>query len=250
MISTTEGLKNKIIGGSIIMARQTIESDIFFWKPASWFKIWFYILVKVSFKDTKQFKRGQGLFTYDEIARQTKATTTIVYKCLKYLKRDHMIDNKKTTRGSLITVLNYDLYQDYNIYKTKRETIGKTRQRPNADQTGVDTIYNNGNNDNNVIISKDITKSAYGNSDINEVISYFKTTLGLPIIDGSIKQNRIYANLCIKKFGGVNKVKLLIDSAKISQFWATKTTSFMKLYYNGVNILSSNRNQKGGVLRL
>jgi len=96
-------------------------------------------------------------------------------------------------------------------------------------------------------MSKDITKRQFGNTDINEIISYFKETLGFPMLDGSIQQNRNYAFLCIKKFGGLDKVKTLIDSTKTNHFWATKITSFMKLYYNGVNIISSNRNQKGVV---
>ena len=33
----------KVNGGATLWARQTIESEIFFWKPAGWFKIWFFI---------------------------------------------------------------------------------------------------------------------------------------------------------------------------------------------------------------
>jgi len=73
------------------------------------------------------------------------------------------------------------------------------------------------------------------------LISYFKITLGLPIIDGSIQKNRMYANLCIKKFGSKDKVKILIDSTKVHKFWSTRITSFMDLYNKGVNIISSGR---------
>ena len=100
------------------------------------------------------------------------------------------------------------------------------------------------------IIPKGITKREFGNPDINETISYFKITLGLPLLDGSLQKNRQYAYLCLKKFGGVEKVKTLINSAKANQFWSTRITSFMNLYYKAINIISSNRDQKGGVLQL
>ena len=47
-----------IEGGATIWARKTIYSDIFTDKPDKWFKIWFYIINKVHWKDSKKYKRG------------------------------------------------------------------------------------------------------------------------------------------------------------------------------------------------
>ena len=88
----------------------------------------------------------------------------------------------------------------------------------------------------------------YGNPEINEFLDYFKERLGLTILDGTEATNRQYTNLLFKKFGGLEKCKLLIDATVQSQFWATKVTSVQKLYYKGVEISSSLRSQKGGVL--
>lgn len=87
----------------------------------------------------------------------------------------------------------------------------------------------------------------YGNKDINFLISYLKEKLVLPLLDGTVKQNRQYAHLILNKFGGVDKVKLLIDATVQDDFWSTKITSFKQLYYNGVQIISKTRKKGGGV---
>ena len=88
-------------------------------------------------------------------------------------------------------------------------------------------------------------RKTYGNKDINFLIKYLKEKLELPILDGSVKQNRRYCWLSLKKFGGKEKMKLLIDTTSKDNFWKTKITSFQQLYYKGVQIISKTR-EKGG----
>jgi len=102
-------------------------------------------------------------------------------------------------------------------------------------------IINNNNNINNNTLKSITTQQVYGNKDINFLISYLKEKLGIPLLDGSEKINRRYCWLCLKKFGGVDKVKLLIETASQNNFWATKITSFQQLYYKGVRIISETR---------
>ncbi len=116
------------------------------------------------------------------------------------------------------------------------------KKAPTKDIYTKDTITKDNNTN--------VLQNGFGNPDVNEVIAYFKTTLGLPIMDGSVQRNRNYAQLCLKKFGGVDKVKVLIDSTKANTFWSTRITSLMDLYYKAVNIISSNRNQKWTVKTL
>lgn len=85
------------------------------------------------------------------------------------------------------------------------------------------------------------TKKTYGNPSVNEVISYFKQALKLPILDKSEKQNRRYAHLLLGKFGGLGGVKKLIDFAAEDDFWASRMSSCVDLYYKGVQIISKRR---------
>lgn len=126
--------------GYTLWARQALDSDIFFWKPDKWFKIWFYIVNKVNWKDGNQFKRGQQYFTYQEIMDKTKATHSTVDHCIRYLKEATMIATRKATRGMVITVLNYDRYQSVDTYKSDTESDSKSDLKAKQKRNRSDTI--------------------------------------------------------------------------------------------------------------
>lgn len=120
----------KTQGGFTIWARQTIDSEIFFWKPDKWFKIWFYIINRVNHKDNKRFKKGSAYIEYKEISLKTKATYNQVDSFIQWAKEQSMITTQKSIRGNTITVLNYAKYQDWDTYKTEALTDNKTEAEP------------------------------------------------------------------------------------------------------------------------
>jgi hypothetical protein len=153
-------ISKKIRGGATIWARQTIDSDIFFWRPDKWFKIWFFIVNEVNHKDTKWFKRGEGLFTYEQIHIKCKATVNQVKHCLDHLRKDNMIATHRTTRGLVINVLKYNLFQDLKSYyfdnksqlESQLESQLKANQKPIKSPT-INKNDKNANNDKNDIIA-------------------------------------------------------------------------------------------------
>jgi len=136
------------MGGYTKWAYQTLESDIFFWKPDKWFKMWFYIVMSVNHKDNKLFKRGKNLFTYMEIAESCKTKVTTVDNFIRWLKSTGMITTQKTTRGFIIEVIKFNYFQNPANYKsntkndTKNETLTKHKRNTN------DTINKEVNKDN------------------------------------------------------------------------------------------------------
>lgn len=120
---------SKSIGGATLWARQTIDSDIFLWKPAEWFKIWFYIVSKVNHADSKQFKRGQGFFKYEWIQDHCHVSYAQVDHCLRWLREVGQVSGQKARRGIFITVLQYDLYQTVETYKSDTESEIKAIQK-------------------------------------------------------------------------------------------------------------------------
>jgi len=136
----------KIHGGATIWARQTIESEIFYDKPDKWFKIWFYIVNKVNHKPNKKWDRGQCHITYLEIQNHTNATKSQVDHCIRYLKKEQMLATHKATRGMHIEVINYNIYQDLDNYKSDTQSELKAKQKRNRS----DTINKNVKNDKNV----------------------------------------------------------------------------------------------------
>jgi len=82
------------------------------------------------------------------------------------------------------------------------------------------------------------TKPKRGNEDINFLIDFFKDTLNLKLLDGTVAENRRYCWLALRKFKKEG-VKMIIKAAAQDDFWANKITSFKSLYYKGVQIASS-----------
>jgi len=159
------------VKGATIWMRQTIDSDVFYWKPDKWFKIWFFIINRVNFKDTKQFKRGSAYIEYKEICLKTKASYKQVEKFIKWGKQEGMLEVEKSTRGNIIFVLNYAKYQD--TVKNKKETLGEALGEAKGKQKGskrdaIGEECNNDNNDNNTILPD---KS--GDNEVNKLLSIF-----------------------------------------------------------------------------
>ena len=96
--------------GFTMWARQILDSDIFY-RPGDWFKIWYYIISKVNYADTELFKKGQGFFKYKWIAESCLVSESQVEHCIKWLKAAGQIATHKSTRGVVITVLNWNAYQ-------------------------------------------------------------------------------------------------------------------------------------------
>ena len=98
-------------------------------------EIWDFIIMKANYKDCGEIKRGQLLTTYSEI--QEGLAWFVGYRkesykkhhceiAMKALTRERMIATTKTTRGMVITVLNYDKYQDPKNYERYGENDNET----------------------------------------------------------------------------------------------------------------------------
>lgn len=96
------------------MHRKSIESTIWTTKPATWYKIWQYILLKVNYVDFGNIKKGQGFFNFSQEYRAIGIDVTVnsVEHCVKFLKSAEQIATQKAVHGTLVTVLHYELYQN------------------------------------------------------------------------------------------------------------------------------------------
>lgn len=130
MKSTISAKKSKaVIGGCTLWARKTIDSAIFAKKPDKWFKIWFYIVSRVNHADNPQFKRGQGHLSYESIMLACGATKSQVDHSIRWFKNCQMCATRKATRGFIITVCNYDFYQNLQSYKSDSSGDSKATQK-------------------------------------------------------------------------------------------------------------------------
>lgn len=129
--------KNKTIqGGATLWARQTIDSEIFLDKPDKWFKIWFYLVNRVSHKDCKKYQRGETYYQQEWICQAIKATPDQVKKCIAWMKQNNMISTRRSTRGTWVKVNNYERFQTLDNYyydiKAPDEAPSTSEARDNA----------------------------------------------------------------------------------------------------------------------
>lgn len=106
---------------AIQLSRWLLQSDIWS-KPSDWVKIWIYLLSTVNFQDNNDFKRGENFYRYEIIAIECRVSYNTVVKCIKYLKLATQIQVRKTTRWAIISVINYDKYQDLSKYGNTEAT--------------------------------------------------------------------------------------------------------------------------------
>jgi hypothetical protein len=135
-----------IEGGATIWARQTIESDVFYNKPDKWFKIWFYLVNRVAFQDTKRHKRGELFLKYEWICDATGATPNQVDSFIRWAKSTEMLTTQKTTRGMILKIAKYSHYQTLDNYYSDVKTDTENEVEPKQNRNRTDTILKNGNN--------------------------------------------------------------------------------------------------------
>ena len=167
----SENKQAEIEGGATLWARQTIESEIFMFKPHVWFKIWFYLVNRASHKDAKNYERGEAFFQTEWICKATGATTDQVKKCFSWLREMEMIRTRRSTRGVFVFIPQYSRFQtlDNYYYKVKAPT-----EAPEKHQRST-TVNKNDKNDKNTsetssqgvenVIEEEVTYVTYVSDD-------------------------------------------------------------------------------------
>jgi len=200
-----------ITGGYYIKARAIQKSDIAHAAPCVR-EIWDWMLREANHKDTKVCKRGQLIRSYRDIQDGLcwyagwRKMTYKKHDCensMKWLKKATMVTAKKTTRGMLITIINYDKFQTPANYESHTETVKKTTRKLQT----TDTINKNDKNDKKERMKEEDTSSneeeqaqvTFGNDDINWVFTEFEQQFDYKS-QGTAKQDRFMARHLLKNF--------------------------------------------------
>lgn len=125
--------------GAFLLARKLFESEIWLKKPATWLKIWVYILGNVNFEDKNEYKKGEGYFNFKKIDLGHDVTPDMIKKFCVFARKNEMISTRRSTRGTTIKVLNYNKYQTLNNYASTEQS---TREAPEKHQRST-PIYKN-----------------------------------------------------------------------------------------------------------
>lgn len=137
-MDTTTISENK---GWVKIYRKLLDNPIS--KKPNYLSIFVYLLLKANHKDNDlilegkktTINRGQFLTSIFSIADFFHLSTSTVSRVLKYLETERMIEKLSTNKYSLITVLNYNLYQDpESIIENKTITDQKQNETNNNDK--------------------------------------------------------------------------------------------------------------------
>lgn len=118
--------------GWIKLHRKILENPII--KKANYLSLWIILLLKANHKDNKMIwnnsfiviKEGQFITGREELARQSGIKPTTVERILKYLENGHQIEQQKTTKYRLITIVNWKEHQKVDSTSdNKRTTNGQ-----------------------------------------------------------------------------------------------------------------------------
>jgi len=173
-----------IFGGAFQLARQIFSSEIWLEKPATWGKIWIYILGKVNHKKKGKFNRGEGFFNLTEEKRQIgiDISYNTIREAMRYFRKSEMIDTTKTTRGVIIKVLNYNKFQTLDNFQntTKHKTETQPKQNRN---TMINKNDKNVKNNKNTRLDKPTKRKSfkYPKEWYNQVITKYQLLKGIQL---------------------------------------------------------------------
>ena len=183
-------------------------------------KLFIYLLLKANHKKgTHQgltIKRGQLKTGLDKLNNETKITIQTLRTCLKRLEKTGEINMQVTNKYRVITVCNYELYQD-NQQATNKQTnkqLTSNQQATNKQLTANNNVNKN-NNNNNVNNYKNKLLSELSASDF-ENPDYFEITISFWEL---FKKNLTEAGASISnlekaKGKWVDEIRLMIESDK------------------------------------
>jgi hypothetical protein len=138
---------SKINGGYYIKARCIQESEIQH-APPHVREIWDLFMMKANHSSHKRsghvLERGQVLCTYSDIQealhwnigwRKKTYSKGDCETAMKWLKKRVMVTTKKTTRGMIVTICNYEKFQNPKNYETYTETYNEPTMNLQTDDT-------------------------------------------------------------------------------------------------------------------
>jgi len=126
--------------GWFVLSRDLFDGDIS--RDPVLLAIWVTLLACAQHEDSSvklgrqqvRLKRGQLCTSALEIARQFSVSRSVARRCLEYLETSQRIGQQKSQHGTIITILNYDVYQDFKNYSANGSANGSANTRPTVGQ--------------------------------------------------------------------------------------------------------------------
>ena len=149
------------MNGYILISKAITDSDIWH-KPPIYVKVWLYLLRSAMYANDGHLKRGQLFTSIQEIAeacsyhkgyQKVTPSKHEIYTVIEYLRKTDegndegntnvpMIVTTKVTHGMLVTICNYNKYQDPRFYEGNNESNNESNTNVTTRRQRVNNIKN------------------------------------------------------------------------------------------------------------
>lgn len=122
--------------GWIKLHRKLLKNPIS--NKADYLSVWIHLLLLANHEPTsfiwnnkrQTLRKGQLLTGRKKLSKKTGVTEGQIYKILKYLEKEQQIRQDKTTKFTVITILNWDEYQKKD--EKSNNSVTTTQQQSNT----------------------------------------------------------------------------------------------------------------------
>ena len=163
------------MNGWIKLHRCLLEKAV--WQNHNIFRVWCWCLLKATHKPHEQMigmkkillQPGQFIYGREIGSIETKVRPSTLHDCMMWLKGNNSISINPTTKYSIITVTNWDLYQSEEIESDSKPTTKPTTARQQPDNNATTTqqqpdTNKNGKNEKNGKKGKNIVLTPFEQS--------------------------------------------------------------------------------------
>lgn len=140
--------------GYIKLYRKTLDNPIVN-KDNDYFKVWIYLLLNATHKNMKvlfgntaiELKPGQLVTGRERLAKECNISESKIERIIKTLKNEQQIKQQTNSKGRLITILNWEEYQE-NEQQIEQQvnnnrTISEQQVNTNNNVKNVNNVRNN-----------------------------------------------------------------------------------------------------------
>ncbi len=165
--------------GWIKLHRKTLDNPIIT-KDSDYLAVWIYLLLNTTHKEYDvlfkgervTLKRGQLLTGRKSISEKLKIDENKVQRILKSLENEHQIEQQKSNKNRLITIVSWDKYQQD---EQQNEQQLNNKRTTTEQQVNTNKNVKNIKNDNNITTTIDDSRV----DGLQQVIDFYNNNIGL-----------------------------------------------------------------------
>lgn len=143
--------------GWVSIHRKIIDAPWF--NKSEYVHLWLYLLLKANYEDKEVFignekvlvKRGEILTSRHKLSEVVHIQESKIYRILKRFENEHQIEQHKTKKYTVISILNYNMYQN-----NEQENEQQMNNKRTTDEQPMNTNNKKNKYNNNIYTSKKI----------------------------------------------------------------------------------------------